>query len=276
MIPEYPDHFEPPLARYPTVSFVIPAHNESAYLTMTLEKIHQSASALQLNYEVIVVDDASTDDTYEIAQANGARAIKVDLRNIGAVRNAGAKEARYTCLFFIDADTLVPEKTLKQSLDAICDGAAGGGAHVVIDRIDEVAWTKLVLYYMVRLVWQTMGGWAAGCFMYCRRDLFEHFGGFDEEYFLHVEDIDVCRRARELGGRVIFHPKASVMHYGSTSAVRRQTVEFEKLKGFIYYFRKYSKGWWSKTIAILSIPFMTFAIMGRAWYLALRQAFRGA
>ncbi len=187
MIPEFQDHFEPPLERYPTVSFVIPAHNESAYLVKTLEKLHQSAAALRLHYEVIVVDDASTDDTSAIARANGARPIRVNLRNIGAVRNAGAKEARYTCLFFIDADTLLPEKTLKQSLDALCNGAAGGGAHVVIDRIEDVAWTKLMLYYLVRLVWQTIGGWAAGCFMYCHRDLFEHFGGFDEEYFAAEE-----------------------------------------------------------------------------------------
>ena len=187
MIPEYKDHFKPPLTRYPTVSFVIPAHNESAYLAKTLKKLHQSAAAMKLNYEVIVVDDASTDDTSAIASANGARPIRVDLRNIGAVRNAGAKEARYTCLLFIDADTLLPEKTLKQALDAIRNGAAGGGAHVVIDRIEDVAWSKLMLYYLVRVVWQTIGGWAAGCFMYCRRDLFEHFGGFDEEYFAAEE-----------------------------------------------------------------------------------------
>ena len=187
MIPEYQDHFEPPLPRYPTVSFVIPAHNESAYLGKTLKKLHQSATALQLNYEVIVVDDASTDDTSSIARANGARPIKVQLRNIGAVRNAGAKEARYTCLFFIDADTLVPEKTLEHALKALCNGAAGGGAHVVMDRTEDVVWTKLLLYYMVRFVWQTIGCWAAGCFMYCHRDLFEHFGGFDEEYFAAEE-----------------------------------------------------------------------------------------
>jgi len=116
----------------------------------------------------------------------------------------------------------------------------------------------------------------SGAFMMMCRSSFEEIGGFDEEYFLHVEDIDVCRRARELGGQVLFHPKASVMHYGSTSAVRRQKVEWEKLKGFIYYFRKYAKGKRGKLMAWLSIPFMTAAIMGRAWYLVLRQAFRGA
>ena len=206
MIPENSDHFESPMPRYPTVSFVIPAHNESAYLAKTLEKLNQSASALELNYEVIVVDDASTDDTSSIAQANGARAIKVNKRNIGAVRNCGAKEARYTCLFFVDADTLVPEKTLRQALSAICDGAAGGGAHVVIDRIEDVPWSKLMLYYLVRLVWQTMGGWAAGCFMYCRRDLFEHFGGFDEEYFA-AEELFFSRNVKVHGRfRIVRNP----------------------------------------------------------------------
>jgi glycosyltransferase involved in cell wall biosynthesis len=198
MIPENQDHFKASLRRYPTVSFVIPAHNESAYLAATLKQIHQSAEALKLNYEVIVADDASTDDTFAIANDNGARAIKVDLRNIGAVRNAGAKEAQYTCLFFVDADTLVPTKTLQQSLDAICDGAAGGGAHVVIDRIEEIPWSKLMLYYLVRIVWQTIGGWAAGCFMYCRRDLFEHFGGFDEEYFA-AEELFFSRHVKSHG-----------------------------------------------------------------------------
>jgi len=116
----------------------------------------------------------------------------------------------------------------------------------------------------------------SGAFMMTCRRSFEAIGGFDEGYFLHVEDIDICRKTIEMGGRVIFHPKASVMHYGSTSNVRRQQVEFEKLKGFIYYFKKYAKTGPAKLVAYASIPFMGAAIMGRAWYLALRQAFKGA
>lgn len=116
----------------------------------------------------------------------------------------------------------------------------------------------------------------SGAFMMMDRETFKTLDGFDENFFLHVEDIDVCRRVRELGGNVVFHPKASVMHYGSTSDVRRQTVEFEKLKGFIYYFKKYSDGISGRFFALLSIPLMATAIMGRAWYLALRKAFKGA
>lgn len=116
----------------------------------------------------------------------------------------------------------------------------------------------------------------SGAFMMMCRKSFEMTKGFDENFFLHVEDIDICRRTRELGGRVIFHPKASVMHYGSTSDVRRQAVEWEKLKGFIYYFRKNADTFGGKILAYASIPFMTLAIMGRAWYLVLRKAFKGA
>jgi len=116
----------------------------------------------------------------------------------------------------------------------------------------------------------------SGAFMMMCRETFKKIDGFDEAFFLHVEDIDVCRRTREMGGRVIFHPRASVMHYGSTSAVRRQTVEFEKLKGFIYYFKKNAHGILGKIAAVLSIPFMSIAIISRAWYLALRQAVKGS
>ncbi len=116
----------------------------------------------------------------------------------------------------------------------------------------------------------------SGAFMMMCRETFDQIDGFDEDFFLHVEDIDVCRRTRELGGKVVFHPKATVMHYGSTSKVRRQKVEWEKLKGFIHYFNKYAKGFWGKLFAFLSIPFMTVAIMGRAWYLVLRKAIKGS
>lgn len=224
MIPENPDHFKAIARRYPTVSFVIPAHNESAYLKKTLVQLHRSAAELKLNYEVIVVDDDSSDQTQSIAEKNGARAIRVKLRNIGAVRNAGAREACYTCLFFLDADTLLPEKTLRQSLDALCKGAAGGGAHVAIDQVQDVQWSKLMLYYGVRLIWQTIGGWAAGCFMFCRRDLFEHFGGFNEEYFA-AEELFFSRSVKAHGRfKIVRHPvvtSARKFHSYSTAELLR-------------------------------------------------------
>jgi len=115
----------------------------------------------------------------------------------------------------------------------------------------------------------------SGAFLMTDRESFETLGGFDERYFLHVEDIDICRRARLAGGDVYFVPGAKVMHYGSTSQVRIQNVEYEKLKGFVRYFWGYTQHWWSKLLLILSVPAMFLAIMGRAWWLALRHVWRG-
>ena len=115
---------------------------------------------------------------------------------------------------------------------------------------------------------------SGACLMMSRAS-FAMLGGFDEDYFLHVEDIDVCRRAREQGGDVYFVPNATAMHYGSTSRVRRQKVEWEKLKGFTLYFLKHSNTVFGKIMTYLAWPFMAVAIMGRAWYLAIRSAVIG-
>ena len=114
----------------------------------------------------------------------------------------------------------------------------------------------------------------SGACMMMDRQSFEAVGGFDENYFLHVEDIDLCKRAREAGGEIRFVPTATVMHYGSTSQVGRQRVEWEKLKGFTRYFWNYSPSFLGKIITIMAWPFMMLAIMGRAWVLIIRQAFR--
>ncbi len=114
----------------------------------------------------------------------------------------------------------------------------------------------------------------SGAFMMMDRESFKWLGGFDENFFLHVEDIDICKRARDAGGEVCFVPHATVMHYGSTSQVSRQKVEWEKLKGFTRYFWNYSKSPLGKLLTILAWPFMMVAIMGRALFLVIRQALR--
>lgn len=115
----------------------------------------------------------------------------------------------------------------------------------------------------------------SGACMMMDRQSFEELGGFDEGYFLHVEDIDICRRAALADGQVHSLSTAKVMHYGSTSQVRIQKVEFEKFKGFVRYFWNYSPKLWAKALLIIATPFMFIAIMGRAWWLALSAVWRG-
>lgn len=110
----------------------------------------------------------------------------------------------------------------------------------------------------------------SGACMMMNRSTFNQLEGFDEDYFLHVEDIDLCRRIGEMDGSVFFVPDAEVTHYGSTSRVRRHTVEWEKAKGFVIYFRKHAKTPLRRFAALLISPLIVLAIMGRAAWISLR------
>jgi len=166
------------------LSFVVPAHNEAGYIAACVRSIRESCVALGAEHEIIVSNDASTDATGEIARAEGARVIDVDLRHIAAVRNAGARLARGDTLVFVDADSLVDVPLLRAALDALDRGFVGGGAGV---RFIEEApwWAHVVLWIVVRTM--RLGKWAAGSFVFCRRAAFEAVGGFDETLYAGEE-----------------------------------------------------------------------------------------
>jgi glycosyltransferase involved in cell wall biosynthesis len=110
------------------LSFVVPAHNEQARLGRTVQAIHAAARATGRPYEVIVVDDASTDATAEVARKHDATAVSVNRRQIAATRNVGGRAARGERLLFVDADTVVSPRVVADALRQLDRGAAGGGA----------------------------------------------------------------------------------------------------------------------------------------------------
>jgi len=180
-------------------TIVIPAHNEENYLGKTLSTLQESFAAIECSGQIIVVNDGSSDSTRDVAISHGAELIDVELRNIGAVRNAGARACRTPWLFFLDADTLLPAKTLAAALDQLASGAAGGGATVEIAPKEKISIAKWAMFYAIKIGWQSIGGWAAGCFMFCQREIFEVFGGFDENFFAAEElffSRSVSRRGR--------------------------------------------------------------------------------
>lgn len=94
---------------------------------------------------------------------------------------------------------------------------------------------------------------SGACFA-LRREDFELLGGFDEGYFLHVEDIDLCWRARQAGGQVLFQPAAQVIHLGHTSLEHPVKVEFHKGVGLSRYFIKRADTIQRYVIAVLLAP----------------------
>jgi GT2 family glycosyltransferase len=88
--------------------------------------------------------------------------------------------------------------------------------------------------------------------------------GFDEGFFLHVEDVDLCWRVRQAGGSVWFDPKAEIVHLGSTSRTSPLKVEFWKGVGLVRYFRKRADNPMRHLVANLLAPAIIAASLARA------------
>jgi len=181
------------------VSFIVPAYNEERLLGATLDALHAAGRAVGEPYELIVVDDGSTDQTAVVARRHGALLVSVAHRQIAATRNSGARAASGELLIFVDADTLVNEAVVRAALQAMRDGAAGGGAAVRFDGVVPM-YARLLLPVLVRLF--RAARWAAGCFMFCTRDAFVAVGGFDETFY-GAEELVMSRALKRYGRFVV-------------------------------------------------------------------------
>jgi glycosyltransferase involved in cell wall biosynthesis len=223
------------------ISFIVPAFNEELELPATLGAIHSAATGAKQEYEIIVVDDASTDSTAEIAQRNGAEVVSVNRRQIAAARNAGARAARGETLFFVDADTQIHARHVVDAISALEAGFAGGSARLIASG-DIPRWGRIfmktfcALYFGVKL--------GAGAFLFSSRKNFEAAGGFDEQFFIGEEIyfsialkrlgrfkilsepvITSGRKLRMYSGRKVFLRTMSILLGGPNAARSRRKLD---------------------------------------------------
>ena len=180
----------------PMTSFIVPAYNEEHELSDTLAAIREAASGATQPYEIIVVDDASTDATPKIAADAGAKVIQIHRRQIAASRNAGARAARGEYLFFVDADTRINRAHVTGGIAALENGYAGGGAPVAMDGFVPF-WGRLLLRGFSLIYFGLNLG--AGAFLFTTRHNFNLVGGFDEQYFAG-EEVYFSLELKKLGG----------------------------------------------------------------------------
>lgn len=177
-------------------SIIVPAYNESRWLTVTLLAIKKAMAASPLMGEIIVCDNNSTDNTAELAREQGATVVFEPVNQISRARNTGARAASGKYLVFVDADTLTSPELLVEALELLqSDHCCGGSAVVHFDQqltfIQQkglAAWTWLS---------KTLG-LAAGCFIFCRRNDFETIGGFSEAVYAS-EEIWISKKLKRLG-----------------------------------------------------------------------------
>ncbi len=201
------------------ISFVVPAYNEERFLGPTLAAIHRAARELALPYELIVVDDGSTDGTAALALANDARVVAVGFRQISRTRNAGAHAAAGETLIFVDADTIVSPVTVRAAIDALARGAVGGGAAVEFDGRMPL-WASLLVAPIAGFMRVTR--LAAGCFVFCSRAAFDASGGFSEGLYA-AEELAFSRALSRQGRFIIL--RESVL----TSARKVRTHDWHEM-----------------------------------------------
>ncbi len=217
---------------------------------LTLEALRSAIAEMRgTSYEIIVVDNASTDGSAEAIRAClGPIQLIALAENIGFARanNLAAEQACGEFLLLLNPDTVVIDRGIERLL-AFADEqpAAGiwGGRTLFPDgRLNpSCCWQRATLWNtFCRTVGLTglfpasglfnaeaYGGWrrdrvsevdiVSGCFLLIRHDLWQGLGGFDPAFFMYGEEADLCLRARELGGRPLFTPDARIVHYGGAS-----------------------------------------------------------
>lgn len=193
------------------ISVVIPTYNEEQELGACLQSVNNQTFA-RCEYEVIVADATSTDNTIAIAKQSGAMVVQTTKRGIAVGRNLGARYANGDILLFIDGDVRLEQTFLEECLKAFETPSVIGICGKFIPR-DGTCLPRLVYwgtYMLVRFFSFVQLPLYPGICVAYRRTAFEKIGGFREDLGIS-EDIDLSRRISKIGNcRVYSTAKAYV------------------------------------------------------------------
>jgi cellulose synthase/poly-beta-1,6-N-acetylglucosamine synthase-like glycosyltransferase len=198
-------------------SVIIPVHNEAQTLGACLTSLVSQAGRFP-EIEIIVVNDGSTDNTADLVLSfPGVRLVSQSQQGPAAARNRGAREARGEIILFTDGDCLPLDNWLEEMLAPFrqnSDLIGVKGAYLTRqqaltprfvqieyeDKYDKLAKQKYIDF---------IDTYSAGY----RRQAFLAAGGFDQEFPIAcAEDVELSYRLANLGGKMVFNPKALVIH----------------------------------------------------------------
>jgi glycosyltransferase involved in cell wall biosynthesis len=204
-----------------TVSIIIPALNEEKMIGRCLESLAGLDYARE-RFEVIVVDNGSTDRTREIARSFEDRLnVRVLERRgvrISALRNYGTSEAQGAILAFLDADCLAPKEWLARMVELIPGRGAGVvGAHYLLP--ENSTWVGRTWHRYQEAAKSGEVSHVPAGDLIMRREDFLRIGGFDESIQTN-EDYELCDRARANGMTVCAVPEIGVVHLGTAQSLR--------------------------------------------------------
>lgn len=196
------------------ISVVIPNFNNASNIGKCLEAVFSSRYR---NFEVIVVDDCSDDNSIEVIKGFPCRLIQLNAHSgTSKARNTGASNSRGDIIFFIDSDCLLKEDTLSiinRTIASVGKDVIVGGTYSAIpcDRgFFNQFQAVFVNYFETRM--SDKPDYIAAHAMVISREAFLKSGGFPERFMPIIEDVEFSHRLKKQGYSLIINPEIEVRH----------------------------------------------------------------
>jgi hypothetical protein len=192
------------------LSVVVPVRNDAVRLARCLASLGTGSAVPDA---IVVADNGSTDNSPEVARTAGARVLSLPGLKVSALRNAAARETTSELVAFVDADHELASGWTAAAVDTMRDETVGAaGARYLVPA--DGTWVQK-MYGLLR--GRTIGidetDWLGSGNMVVRRKAFDQIGGFDASLEA-CEDVDLCRRLREAGFRIIGDERLLSVHHG--------------------------------------------------------------
>ncbi len=221
--------------------------------------------------EIIVVDNNSSDNSMEQLPDNPK--IKIILRKtnagFGSSCNLGAKHAQSEYLLFLNPDCLIQKDSIIESVKTFnksCKLAIVGALVKNSDGTEQQAtrrglptlWRAIKTYTKIEKLAKYCDCFAgvnlnykpmfkqtkqveaiSGAYIFINASIFKELGGFDEGFFMHFEDLDLCKRTSDAGYNIVLNPLIKVTHHQGTSSQSNTKVGYYKKQSLVRYFRKH-------------------------------------
>jgi GT2 family glycosyltransferase len=198
---------------WPKISVVVCTHNGEATLAQCLDR---AAELTYPDFEVVVVDDGSTDGSADVARARGVTLVQTEHRGLSFARNAGVQRADGAIVAFLDDDAYPDPDWLHYVAASLRanDHAGMGGPNIppeddglIADCVAAAPGGPIHV-----LISDREAEHVPGCNMAFRKSALQEIGGFDERFRVAGDDVDVCWRLQEAGHTLGFSAGAVVMH----------------------------------------------------------------
>ena len=235
-----------------------------------LDSIFRFCKALE--FEIILIDNGSGDDSLGRFENRFSGRIKLieNSVNLGFAKanNQGARLASGEIIFFLNSDTLLLDNVLSRLKDFFDSNSNIGisSPELFLDHVTPQSKAYGLFPKLSDLILKNMQvqkeasdrdhiDWVSGAALAIRKDVFDKIGGWDENYFMYMEDTDLCWQTKRLGYRVDLCPQAKIIHLGGKSLNNDKQRRKYYFKSQNYFFKKHYGLLISLVMRIIRYPY---------------------